>query len=315
VGIPDQATLEEVVRGWLDHPELRALARRVLVHSSAEATLAAHAEAAVADRLLQRGCEVRVEIPTPTGRTCDFEVTRGDLRFYAHVKRLRGTGTVHLAAPEALRRLERIERPFVVLVRWMVQPPGRLAASTVREVERFLRGAQLGDEAILHDSSGGDLARVRIIARAPEPHIMIALALTDAQDDRRHRILRLLRRAHEQFMPGGENVILLCADAASEHELETSLHGTHIERWDRLPPRGERVAHGRADDGFWSGRRHERSHLVGRFELGEDGRYATPHLYRRQRGQEGPSDSIAGTAPELAAATRGAIDRIAELLE
>jgi Holliday junction resolvase-like predicted endonuclease len=328
-----ESTLEDVVRGWLDHPQLDALARRVLFSAGEEAARSALAEAAVADHLLQRGCSIRVEIPTPRGRSCDFEVTHEDVRVYVHVKRLRGVGTVHLAAPAALRRLERIERPFVVLVRWIAQPSGRLSSSTLREAERFLRGAQLGDEAILHDTSGGELARMRLIARAAQPHIMIALALADAPDDRRQRILRLLRRAHEQFMPGGENVILLCADAASEHELETALSGTHIERWDRLPPRGERVAHGHSDDGFWSGRRHERSRLVGRFELGEDGRYTAPVLHRRPSPAGGPSsvargseraggegEERGGEAPGAAGASgaagsSGVVKRIAALLE
>lgn len=232
-------------------------------------------------RLMERGCSLRLERPTPSGRSCDFEVTKGDLRFHLHVKRLRGAGSLRLTAPVALRRLERIERPFVVLVRWLAEPPIGSTRVIVRQAEEFVRSAQLGDEAVLRDLRGRAVGQVRILARGADRHVVVALALADAPDDRAARMQRLLHKAHQQFMPGGENVILLCAAASGELDLETALLGTHIERWDRLPPRGERVAHGRADDGFWHERRHEGSRVVGRFEVGADGGYRPGRLWLR----------------------------------
>jgi hypothetical protein len=49
---------------------------------------------------------------------------------------------------------------------------------------------------------------------------------------------------------------------AAGEAVETALLGSVIERWDRFPPRGHRVAHGRADDGFWSRGRCEMSSVV-----------------------------------------------------
>ena len=285
-----------MVASWRGDTELDGLARRVLARSATEARQAAEAEAAVALHLLERGCSLRVELPTPAGRSCDFEVVRGELRFFVHVKRLRGPGMVQLGAPASLRKLERVDRPFVVLVRWLRHAPGRLPRAILAEAERFLRGAQLGDEAVLHGADGAAVGHLRIIARSAEPHVMLALALADAPDGQRPRIQRLLRRAHEQFMPGGENVILVCADGASEHDLDTVLLGTPVERWDRLPPRGERVAHGRAEDGFWSGRHHERSRIVGRFDLADDGRLVPGRLW--VRGDDEGSRTDAG-APRV----------------
>lgn len=302
-------SLRQVLESWRDDPELGVLARRVLLPSSVDTGLSAEAEAAVALHLLERGCALKVERRTPSGRGCDFEVIHGQLRFFVHVKRLRGSGAVHLSAPASLRRLERLERPFVVLWRWMVAAPTRLPAGVLAQAERFLLGAQLGDEAVLSDRQGVAVGRLRIIARGTEPHVTVALALADAPDDRRARILRLLRRAYDQFMPGAENVILVCADAASEHDLETALHGTHIERWDRLPPRGERVAHGRADDGFWSGRRRERSRLIGRFEVASDGRYAPRRLWVRGGSGGGSTDAPGAQTKERVAAI-GAIEQL-----
>jgi hypothetical protein len=273
--------LRDASRRWFSDPELGGLARRLHAAPRPESRAAAEAEAAVALRLLERGCTLRLERPTPSGRSCDFEVVDGDLRFYLHVKRLRGAGSLRLTAPATLRRLERIERPFVVLVRWLLDPPPRSTGAIVSQAEEFVRSAQLGDEAVLRHPGERPVAQVRILARGAEPHVVVALALADAPDDRAARMQRLMRKAHEQFMPGGENVILLCAAAGGELDLETSLLGTHIERWDRLPPRGERVAHGRADDGFWHDRRHERSRIVGRFEVGADGGYLPGRIWLR----------------------------------
>ena len=64
-------------------------------------------------------------------------------------------------------------------------------------------------------------------------------------------------------MPGSANVICVASDTAAACEaVETALLGSVIERWDRFPPRGHRVAHGRADDGFWSGGQCEMSSVV-----------------------------------------------------
>ena len=49
--------------------------------------------------------------------------------------------------------------------------------------------------------------------------------------------------------------------------MENALLGTVIERWDRFPPRGHRVAHGRAEDGFWSRGQYEMSTLVAWFPI------------------------------------------------
>jgi hypothetical protein len=67
-----------------------------------------------------------------------------------------------------------------------------------------------------------------------------------------------MTRAHEQFMPGGglTNVIVVASGHGDDvTDFETALLGSHIERWDQFPPRGRRIAHGRAPDGFWHGRR------------------------------------------------------------
>ena len=53
-------------------------------------------------------------------------------------------------------------------------------------------------------------------------------------------------------MPKALNLILICSSFEEDvDDFESALLGQHIERWDTWPPRGRRIAHGRAEDGFW----------------------------------------------------------------
>jgi hypothetical protein len=64
-------------------------------------------------------------------------------------------------------------------------------------------------------------------------------------------------------MPRAVNVVLVATSHDDDvGDFESALLGAHIERWDRHPPTGSRIAHGRADDGFWSGTRHLDSHAA-----------------------------------------------------
>ncbi|MFM1890422.1 MAG: hypothetical protein RLZZ565_1179, partial [Planctomycetota bacterium] len=84
------------------------------------------------------------------------------------------------------------------------------------------------------------------------------------------RFRRLLRRAYRQFLPGVENLVLFgtvraTADPEARIALADALLGTPMERWDRFPMLGDRVAHGRGTDGFWESKRHAASRLAGWF--------------------------------------------------
>ena len=119
-------------------------------------------------------------------------------------------------------------------------------------VERWSSGAQ----AVVGCWSKGDRAVVAVVSFAPG-----SIA----------RVGRLLERAHEQFMPGGENVILvLTDDAAHDRLVDLALLGTHVERWDKLPRGDHHVAHGRAEDGFWSQERFNRSRIVSWMQMEND---------------------------------------------
>jgi len=271
-----------VVRGWFDDDELMPLAARVFGATGREGRDAALTEAIIARHLRARGCRLRFEVPTPNGRSCDFEVTLDGLVFALHVKRLRGSDPARrLRIPRRLRALESIDRPFVVALRWQQALDDDGMRRLVDEAGGFILDAQLGDELVMRDDGGLEVGRCRILARAEGRVVSLVLGLPTGFGEDVPRVQKLLRKAYQQFMPRMINVILIGARADDEREIETALLGTPAERWDILPPRGETVAHGRADDGFWSGRHFDESRLAGWFTADRGGRIARSRVWSR----------------------------------
>lgn len=257
------AALTQLARTWRGDPELGRLAERILHARDHDALATAAAEAIVAKRLRDQGCTLRVEIPTPAGRSCDFEVACGETTFFLHVKRLRPSWqSTPLLIPEVVRSLERIERPWIVALRWReglrLSEMRRLLAETAT----FINDAHLGDEMTVRDDAGEEIGAARILAPGPTPRVALVIGLPREFGDALHRVQRLLRKAFGQFMPGRVNVVAIVGESDERHSVETALLGSPAERWDRLPPRGERIAHGRADDGFWHGGRYAESAAV-----------------------------------------------------
>lgn len=265
------------------HPDLRAeidtwvgrhpLARLRMIlagHTAPKPFFDALAEAMVARRLVERGCMIDFEVATPSGRACDFAVHGQGHAFYLHLKRLDTTrpGRRRLTISSRLRALERVPRPYVVSVRW---PDGAGDARMQRLVERaaeFIARARVGDEASLRDDDGSALGHVRIVAPWDGSHVSLHIGLPSSLGDVAGHMGRLLRRAYRQFMPRADNVILICSSHEDEFPyMATALLGTHVERWDEFPPRGRRIAHGRAEDGLWHGRRFNDSCAAGWFRF------------------------------------------------
>ncbi len=224
------------------------------------------AEARVARRLLGAGCDLEIELPTPNGRTCDFEVTVEDKKFFLHVKCLHSEAVDRPALPSFLRSIEQVKRPFLVEVDWrpgLKDPELARFAAAARE---FVTEARLGEELLHRDLEGHPAGSVRITTPLATNRAVVAVA--QCTPTLVSRVGRLLERAYVQFMPKGENVILvLTEDTAHERLVDLALLGTYVERWDKIPRSGRRVAHGRAEDGFWSGGRFDLSRVVGWMQL------------------------------------------------
>jgi hypothetical protein len=256
------------IEKWTGHPQLAKLHAALTAHRTRKNFLNAWAEAIIARHLLRRGCDLEVEVPTPSGKACDFRVTLGGQEFFLHVKRLETDrpGRRKLTISSRLRYLERINRPYVVGVRWREGASDEQMQRLVRSASDFILHARVGDELVVHDDEGREIGGVLIVAPWEGPHVSLAIGLPSGFIDEAPRMRKLLRRAYRQFMPRAANVILICSSHADEHEeFENALLGSHVERWDAFPPRGRRIAHGRAADGFWQGQTCADSAVAGWF--------------------------------------------------
>ncbi len=251
--------LRRMIAQWPGQPELGKLAEKIRSHTDERTFLDAVAEAIIARYLLERGCELRLEVATPAGRQCDLEVRCDGQLFYLHVKRV-NTGRPQqrrLAISSRLRNLERLPRPYLVSLRWREELSDEQMQEFVTRAGEFILHARVGDELVVHDKRNEELGGVLIAAPWDGSHVNLTIGLPSGFVDEAPRMLRLMQRAHQQFMPKQANVILIGTSHEDDlADFESALLGAHIERWDRHPPAGRRIAHGRADDGFWSGTRH-----------------------------------------------------------
>jgi hypothetical protein len=244
--------------------ELGRLLAKLRSHTERKAFFDSWAEALLARHMLAHGCALKFEVPTPHDRRADFEVTRDGVTFCLHLKRLDSDRPPHevrrhLRISSRLRMLERVRRPYIVQVRWHDGLSDDQMQLLVQQAEEFILHGHVGDEMRAKDHDGRDIGGVRIIAPniggGDTEHVSVTIGLPTGFIDLSPRMRRLLNRAHEQFMPKAVNVIVLSSNHDEDvNDFESALLGSHIERWDQFPPRGQRIAHGRAPDGFWHGR-------------------------------------------------------------
>lgn len=228
---------------------LQRLAQR-LERATAERVPAVVAEILVAQRAMRAGCSVEAETPTPTGRTCDFRITRGSERLHVHVKRLDVPAFKPPAIPAPLRRCLRAGRPARVEIRWDPQLNALGLRRLGNALEAFLRDGEVGESICVRDAAQRELGALRI--DRPSERLDVRVERPD-REAVLARLDRLLERAAQQCMPGQANAIMVVGSAACDADLlDQALLGSFIARWDRLPRRGERQAFGRDDAGLWS---------------------------------------------------------------
>ncbi len=284
-GLEVPRALRDRIGSWSAHPALRPLLDTLAAQRTLKGFLDYWAEARIADLLLRRGCRLEWEVPTPSGRTCDFHVVHGRHEFFLHVKRLANEehSARQLGISSRLRFLERIKRPFIVRVRWEEELSEERMQEFVERAAAFIKVSHVGDELTVRTESGGELGGVRIVAPWEGAHVSLAIGLPEGFIDEVPRMRRLLKKAHRQFMPRATNVILLASAGINDAaDVETSLLGSHEERWDTHPPRGRRVAYGRAADGFWSGRRRPMSRAGLWCQIGLDRSELPRRLFLRE---------------------------------
>jgi len=221
-----------------------------LENASAQRLPSVVAETLVARRALLAGCMVEAETPTPTGRTCDFRLTRGRERLYVHVKRLDAAPFQPPPIPSALRRAIVCTRPLRVRVRWQAQLENGGLRRLGYAFDAFLREAEVGESLSVRDASQHEFGYLRIDRPTEQLDMRVdrpdRIAVLD-------RIDRLLDRAAQQCMPSHANAIMVVGSSECDAELlDEALLGSFVARWDHEPRRGERLAYGRDDSGLWS---------------------------------------------------------------
>jgi hypothetical protein len=211
----------------------------------------AMAEALIALRLVRAGFSVEADVPTPNGKSCDFRATRRGESLCVHVKRLLTSVNDTSAIPSRLRSSIVCRRKVRAELWWSPHLEPSSLARLGRSFNAFLREAAIGESLSVRDAPNIEIGRIRIhrpAARQMELRVERADRVRTLD-----RIERLTLRAFEQCMPRSVNVIALVGDHVNDLELfDVALHGTFVERWDRVPNQGERRAYGRADDGLWT---------------------------------------------------------------
>ncbi|MGB0324132.1 MAG: hypothetical protein ACPGGL_01210, partial [Phycisphaerales bacterium] len=173
--------------------------------------------------------------------------------------------------------------PWLIRVRWSSVATDRQMQRLVEEGMDFLRHASVGDELKVTDHDGSDLGGIRVLAPHDGRRVVLHIGMPDGFIDHTPRMRKRLDRAFAQFKPGAENAIVV---ASSDHQdgfdFETALLGQFVERWDRRPTDGRRVAHGRDDLGFWSGGAHPSSRAASWFRLSPHSGEFSPRMWFRQ---------------------------------
>lgn len=280
--------LVERVRSWGGHRGLAPMVESLRTQSDRRRFMDIWVEAMVADRLHHAGWSLRAEVETPSGRTCDLLVSRGDATFYLHLKRLDESDKParQLVLSPRLRVLEQIARPYLVRIRWREDLDDESMQNLVVRASGFLHTARIGEELTVRDDAGIEVGGVRVVGPWEGDHISLAIGLPGGFDDRTDRIRGLLMKAYEQFMPRAQNVILVAGERAdTAREFEAAVLGTPEERWDRHPAQGSRIAWGRAPDGFWSGESRPESRMCGWCRFRPD----LPVLHADVLGREQPA--------------------------
>ncbi|MDG1137680.1 MAG: hypothetical protein P8N28_05395 [Phycisphaerales bacterium] len=259
-----------MIRAWQGDSELDQLYHRLQARKKRRGFLDSFAEALVALQARKMGCAIQVEVPTPSGKTCDLLLERNGIKLFVHIKRLSGRRPTHqrLKISSRLRILECIEKPWVVKVRWNECLEDETMQEYVTAAAQFIETARLGDEYVVRDVDGEEIGGVKIMAPNDEKRVLLVIGLPSGFVDESPKIVRLLKRAQKQFMPKEANLILVCTPTVQGlNDMGSALLGSHVERWDEKPAKGARVAHGRSDDGFWETNHMAESQMAGWFWL------------------------------------------------
>ncbi|HUT31178.1 MAG TPA: hypothetical protein VMX13_15390 [Sedimentisphaerales bacterium] len=261
----------EDIRSWRNHPELSKLLQSLRSTSEPQRFLDHYAEAVVARYLLQKGCKLAVEVPTPNGRTADLQVSSEGFTFWAHIKRLNADEQTQteINIQSRLQPLRRIPRPIILTACFDRVPTDAEMQQAYRELKRFVEMEPVGEKIVVTSASGNELGAFGIAGEHTGTHVQTVIRGTVKCVDDKARLYGKFSEAYKQFMPGGLNLILVTTGWSDDIEdFETALLGSTYEVWNGMPPDFRVIESGRKKDGFWSQNKHPQSAVAAWFNFG-----------------------------------------------
>ena len=250
------------IDGWTADPELGKLVNRLDSMADGQEFLDAYAEVAVARRLVQHGCAIRVEVPAQGGRTADFEASSGTSRFYVHVKRLNTDARTQkqMNLMKRLKVLERIDRPLLVGITLERDLNDVQMQALVAEAKDFIRTGVPGSRRQF-EQGGRIIAEGTVITSKASGQVSLLEMAPIGYPSDELRFFRLLRKAYQQFVPDALNVVAITSPWPDDHEnVEAALSGLGYDTWEPALP----------EYGFWSGGRHDASQVAAFFSCPYD---------------------------------------------
>jgi hypothetical protein len=204
---------------WKNHPELGKIFCKLNYISDSNKFLDHWAEVLIARHLLKKGCEIAVEIPTPKGKSVDFEASFLADKYYLHVKRLNSdeNSTKKIKLYQRLDSLHKINKPFSIDIDILPDLSEKEFNCFTHKVKTFILNGTPGQLFTFIDNFGDKLGSCFIVKEHNGTSVIIRgkpMILNWPNTEKRFN--SILKKAYDQFMPNGNNIILISGEFASD---------------------------------------------------------------------------------------------------
>jgi hypothetical protein len=270
-----EPALKQEFTAWASDPELSKLLKKL--KSQKRAKWSDHyAEAMIARYLLREGCEVKVEVTTPSGKGADFKASKSDEFFFAHIKRMTVndvTNAYHAWCYKQFKELQELEKiplPMAVVVNLKSGLTKIQAAEFVKAAKPLIeQTTKNGEQFKVRNKSNNELGECEVYYPVNSDHVVLCPDSPDEPVPRdSDRFMSRLKKAYKQFMPGANNVILFSGEGTSRSDFEAALFGEFTLVRDRETNQFVKTTN--RQNGFWSGKSNSDSNLAVWFEVRDD---------------------------------------------
>jgi hypothetical protein len=270
-----EPALQQEFTAWASDPELSKLFGKLKSQNGAQ-WQDHYAEAIIARHLLHEGCELKVEVTTPKGKSADFKASKSDEFFFAHIKRIAVNDVTHAYKSwcykqfEKLKNLEKIQLPMAVIVNLKTGLTDIQSVEFVNSAKPLIeRATKNGEQFKVRDKGGNELGECEVYFPVNSNHVLLCPDSPHEPVPRdSERLMNRLKKAYKQFMPRVINVILFCGEGINRDEFESALNGEFTMVRDSVT--NQFVKTQKRQNGFWSGKNNSESNLAVWFEVHDD---------------------------------------------